>query len=149
MRQNTKVIYASSRPNDEPAPPGAEGADNARRANEVSTSPRKASQQTWTVEPWNGKPRRQSIKLPGTVPRKKVPDEPVPPLPGQESNAKEATGERESLGSRIEEFEDGEERGRLFVKVVGVKDLDLPLPRSQYPAPESMHGHFTIWLTKL
>lgn len=133
MRQNTKVIYASNRPNDEPAPPGAEGADNARRANEVEASPRKASQQTWTVEPWNGKPRRQSIKLPGTIPRKKVPDEPVPPLPGHESNAKDATGTepRESVGSRIDEPEDGEERGRLFVKVVGAKNLDLPLPRSQ------------------
>jgi hypothetical protein len=30
-----------------------------------------------------------------------------------------------------EEFEDGEERGRVFVKVVGVKDLDLPLPKSK------------------
>jgi hypothetical protein len=26
---------------------------------------------------------------------------------------------------------DSGERGRLFVKVMGVKDLDLPLPRSK------------------
>lgn len=34
-----------------------------------------------------------------------------------------------------EEFEDGEERGRVFVKVIGVKDLDLPLPKSMCTGP--------------
>jgi hypothetical protein len=27
--------------------------------------------------------------------------------------------------------EEGAEKGRLFVKVMGVKDLDLPLPKSK------------------
>ena len=58
----------------------------------------------------------------------------MPPLPGQESAV---TG----LGTVVEDqimshgqdydFEDGAERGRLFVKVVGVKELDLPLPQSK------------------
>jgi hypothetical protein len=53
-------------------------------------------------------------------------------MPGQDSNV---TG----LGIVTEEAsvaepvpEEGAERGRLFVKVIGVKDLDLPLPKSMY-----------------
>ena len=64
---------------------------------------------------------------------------PVPPMPGQESNATTATAT--ALGGVPEEdaahpelaTEECGERGRLFVKVMGVKDLDLPLPRSMYP----------------
>ena len=40
--------------------------------------------------------------------------------------------EDEALPGIEEVGEDGE-RGRLFVKVVRVKDLDLPLPKSAYP----------------
>jgi hypothetical protein len=130
MRQNTKVVVASSRPADEPANPIAEGT-NAPCANQVEVSPRKASQPTWTTEPWNGKSRRQSIKVAGGVTRKKVAGEPVPPLPGHESNVKDVLQEETGV-SAPDEHEDGQERGRLFVKVVGVKNLDLPLPRSQY-----------------
>jgi hypothetical protein len=35
----------------------------------------------------------------------------------------------------IGDVEDGEERGRLFVKVVGLKDLDLPLPQGKTSWP--------------
>jgi hypothetical protein len=51
-------------------------------------------------------------------------------MPGQESNV---TG----LGIVSEEsvsepaVEEGGERGRLFVRVVGVKEVDLPLPKSK------------------
>jgi hypothetical protein len=137
MRQNTKVVVASSRPADEPAAPVAEGENDsgsAPCANQVEVSPRKASQPTWTTEPWNGKSRRQSIKVAGGVTRKKVAGESVPPLPGHESNVKDvgAADQQESGVPAADEIEDGQERGRLFVKVVGVKNLDLPLPRSQY-----------------
>jgi hypothetical protein len=37
---------------------------------------------------------------------------------------------RASLNSQVD---DGVERGRLFVKVVGVKDLVLPLPQGNCP----------------
>ena len=52
-------------------------------------------------------------------------------MPGQASNV--ATGldsvaEDQSLLNG-EDFEDGTERGRLFVKVLRVKDLDMPLPK--------------------
>ncbi len=33
--------------------------------------------------------------------------------------------------STEEEHEEGTERGRLFVKVLGVKELELPLPQSK------------------
>ena len=58
---------------------------------------------------------------------------PVPPLPGQESAV---TGGLEALvEDKVmfgeEDQEEGIERGRLFVKVVGVKDLELPLPQHE------------------
>ena len=59
---------------------------------------------------------------------KKVASGPAPPLPGQAS----ALGiVPEDTTLPFEDYEDGVERGRLFVKVVGVKDLDLPLPQSK------------------
>lgn len=47
--------------------------------------------------------------------------------------------------------EDGVERGRLFVKVVGVKDLDLPLPQNertyfQLTLDNGLHCVTTSWL---
>jgi hypothetical protein len=130
MRQNTKVVVASSRENQSSTEAGNDPNDNALHANQVEVSPRKASQPTWTIEPWNGKSRRQSIKVAGAITRKKVAGEPVPPLPGQESNVKDI--EQQEVGaSPVDDFEEGQERGRLFVKVVGVKNLDLPLPRSE------------------
>jgi hypothetical protein len=64
--------------------------------------------------------------------RKLAMEGPAPPLPGQESNVKDMPGyvEESDINGGAEEFEDGEDRGRLFVKVVGVKDLKLPLPCS-------------------
>jgi hypothetical protein len=128
MRQNTKVIVASSR-QDDPSPPetGVDGRDTKSAGN----SPRKASQQTWTTEPWNGKTRRQSIKIAGGMPKKRPVGGPVPPLPGQQSNAKEALDCVDENLNADDDLEDDAERGRLFVKVVGVKDLDLPLPRGE------------------
>ena len=57
--------------------------------------------------------------------------EPAPPLPGQES-ALGVVDEDYAAGTSTLEDDVGEgvERGRLFVKVVGVKDLDLPMPRN-------------------
>ena len=135
MRQNTKIIIASSashesaesviEPKDsrEPATRGTRSAGN---------SPRKSSHtQTWTAEPWNGKIRRKSIRKSGGIPSKAPANGPAPPLPGQQSNVANGLGsviEDESMQNTDEIGEDGE-RGRLFVKVVRVKDLDLPLPK--------------------
>jgi hypothetical protein len=130
MRQNTRVIIASSHNDDEQQLPNTEnGVDNspAKSAN----SPRKASQPTWTAEPWNGKSRRQSVKMAGGPVKKKPVAGAVPPLPGMQSNVQDIQSpvdDNETQGIS-EQPEDGEERGRLFVKVIGVKDLDLPLPK--------------------
>jgi hypothetical protein len=122
MRENKKVVVASSRQfSDEKVPEGMA----------APASPRKTSAErkpAWTKEPWNGKPRRKSIR---TTSGRRVPTSngPAPPLPGQESAVTAGLDSVAEQGD--DDFEDGEERGRVFVKVVGVKDLDLPLPKSK------------------
>jgi hypothetical protein len=128
MRQNTKVIVAKRTFSNETA-----DSDRPASADEVlgkpsQPSPRKPSHdrsKSWTTEPWNGKTRRKSLRSVD----KKAPSGPAPPLPGQPS-ALDLVPEDQSLA--FEEVEEGVERGRVFVKVVGVKDLDLPLPQSTY-----------------
>lgn len=129
MRQNTKVVVADNRNDEEPAGPSEPNQD-LRGTRSAGSSPRKASQQTWTTVPWNGQHRRPSVKMAGGIPKKKPVPGAVPPLPGQASNVQEAqpTIEENEPGP---DFEDGEERGRLFVKVVGIKYVDLPLPRGK------------------
>ena len=135
MRQNTKVIIASSASH-ESAEAVTETKDaqepGARGTRSAGNSPRKPSHtQTWTAEPWNGKIRRKSIRKSGGIPSKATGSGPAPPLPGQQSNVASGLGsvtEDESMHNTEEIGEDGE-RGRLFVKVVRVKDLDLPLPK--------------------
>lgn len=134
MRQNTKVIIASSRNEEEAMPSPEHTAQDPRGTRSAGSSPRKPSQQTWTTVPWNGSARRPSIKPATGIPKKKpVPGAGgVPPLPGQPSNVQEAPATIEENEPAISEsFEDGEERGRLFVKVVGLKYCDLPLPRGK------------------
>jgi hypothetical protein len=115
MRQNTKVVVASS--------------DHDKGTRSAGNSPvKKDRPESWTVEPWNGKMRKNSVRD-RSSPRKRTPTGPMPPMPGQESNVA-------GLGIRIDEVPepvelDGGERGRLFVKVMGVKDLDLPLPKGK------------------
>jgi hypothetical protein len=136
MRQNTKVVVASERVSHDDSRPtdGALGAPSVE-PNEVIASPRKTSQPTWTAEPWNGKSRRKSIRVGGeTSPMKRK--EVAPPLPGQASavDTLNAVTEDDLAEEEAEDFEDGAERGRLFVKVIGVKDLQLPFPQRK-PSP--------------
>lgn len=132
MRQNTKVIIATSNNNDEPLPTAQSTSTNSTEAKSAPNSPRKASQPTWTAEPWNGKMRRQSSKVTGGIKKKPVPGA-VPPLPGMQSNVQDYQQGIEELESPTlpEHLEDGQERGRLFVKVVGVRDLEMPLPKGK------------------
>ncbi|OJD18364.1 hypothetical protein AJ78_01608 [Emergomyces pasteurianus Ep9510] len=152
MRHNTKVIVASSRQEETTGPGDSPVDGDPRGTKSAGNSPRKTSQQTWTTEPWNGKTRRQSIKLAGGMPKKRPVPGSVPPLPGQESNAKPEVGAvDESETNSGEEIEDGDERGRLFVKVVGVKDLDLPLARGErfnfaLTLDNGLHCVTTSWL---
>ena len=128
MRQNTKVIIASSNTNDESQTAPQNAATKNAETKPENASPRKASQPTWTAEPWNGKMRRQSSKAPGAIKKKPVPGA-VPPLPGMPSNVQDVQQSIEEV--ETEQPEDDQERGRLFVKVVGVRDLDLPLPKGK------------------
>ncbi|KAI9853014.1 MAG: Bud site selection protein bud4 [Thelocarpon superellum] len=153
MRQNTKVIVASGDGNPRPNPLDLKAA-TARGTRSAGNSPRKAShdrtQQTWSVEPWNGKMRQRSVRERSRSPHKKAASGPVPPLPGQASNAAGGWGAAEDE-LVAEERREGVERGRLFVKVLGVRDLDLPLPTNEKPVfaltlDNGIHCVQTAWL---
>ena len=129
MRQNTKIIIASSASHESATDTNEPGARGTRSA---GNSPRKPSQQhPWTTEPWNGKMRRKSLRQSGGSPQKKPALGPAPPLPGQQSNVANGLGSvtEDKVMLNSEEIDDNGERGILFVKVVSVKDLDLPLPK--------------------
>lgn len=128
MRQNTKVIIASSN-DDESQPANAETDPSGTKP--ANSGSRKTSQPTWTAEPWNPKMRRPSVRLASGVHKKRPGSGGVPPLPGMPSNVQDTQPGADEIESHgiTENFQDGEERGRLFVKVVGVNDLDLPFPK--------------------
>lgn len=130
MRENTKVVVASSRHFSDEKPPSVSDTTAEKPAKATTRKTSAERKPAWTKEPWNGKSRRKSIR---TTSGRRVPTAtgPAPPLPGQESAV--AAGLDSVAEQGDEEFEDGEERGRVFVKVVGVKDLDLPLPKSRSP----------------
>lgn len=132
MRQNTKVVVASSASQEDAVDPIDANGTALRGTRSAGNSPRKSAHaQPWTTEPWNGKMRRKSLRQSGGSPQKKVFQGVAPPLPGQQSNVAGVLGSvtEDSVISGIEELEEGGEKGVLFVKVVRVKDLDLPLPK--------------------
>ncbi|KAH8158035.1 hypothetical protein CIB48_g10218 [Xylaria polymorpha] len=138
MRQNTKLVTASDKDNE----------DFRTGTRSAGNSPVKQHQQrpqSWTVEPWNGKQKRSLRKRHGPSL-----SGPVPPLPGQETNATAISSVPEEETSELATDECGE-RGRLFVKVMGVKDLDLPLPRNErtwfsLTLDNGVHCVTTAWL---
>ena len=72
------------------------------------------------------------MRTPSGIPKKKPAPGAVPPLPGQKSNVQEPAAPVEEPEPVLNEaLEEGEERGRLFVKVVGIKYMDLPLPKGR------------------
>ena len=134
MRQNTKMVVASSASHDSNMDLADVQDTHIRGTRSAGNSPRKPSHtQTWTTEPWNGKIRRKSVRQSAGSPQKRVPNGPMPPMPSQQSNVMsglDSVNENEAMPD-ADTTEDGEERGRLFVKVMGVKELDLPLPKSK------------------
>ncbi|GAB0139079.1 hypothetical protein EsDP_00007295 [Epichloe bromicola] len=136
MRQNTKVITASDKDGDEHS-----------RARSAQNSPVKQNRpESWVVEPWNAGPRPRSTRKRATGTNGAV-----PPLPGHESNATTVhRATEEDLQSEAATIDSGE-RGRLFVKVLGVKDLDLPLPKNErtwfsLTLDNGVHCVTTAWL---
>ncbi|KAK5990111.1 Bud site selection protein BUD4 [Cladobotryum mycophilum] len=136
MRQNTKLVSASDKDGEE-----------SWRARANSNSPIKTAvrPQSWTVEPWNGQTRRSIRKATATG------GGPVPPMPGRESNIVGLNRVvEEDISADMAAPETGE-RGRLFVKVVGVKDLDLPIPKNErswfsLTLDNGVHCVTTAWL---
>lgn len=134
MRQNTKVVIASSASHESACETVDTHQSHSRGTRSAGNSPRKSTQaQPWTTEPWNGK-RRKSLRLSGGSPQKKLVAGYAPPLPGQQSNLTNGlisvTEDEATLAA--EDCEQSGERGILFVKVVRVKDLDLPLPKGSF-----------------
>ena len=139
MRQNTKLVVASNRnfSNESNETANSNGSGSTLRANEdqpkpvskENKSPRKPSaEQVLKTEPWNGKVRRKSQRFASNASHR---NEPAPPLPGQPSALGVVDEDFATGASSLEEdVEDGVERGRLFVKVVNVKKLDLPMPKN-------------------
>lgn len=117
MRQNTRVIHASSR-------------DPEEDESEPAPRPGHSRTQSWSVEPWRASTRRKSQRdsTGGVAVRKRPAGVPIPPLPGKDGRVLPIVDENEAA-SVTSQVEDGAERGRLFVKVIGVKDLTLPLPQ--------------------
>lgn len=138
MRQNTKLVAASDK----------DGDDIRGGSRSVGNSPVKQSRpQSWTVEPWNGQVRKKSIR------KRHGPSMsgPAPPLPGQESNATALNPLAEEDMNVEMAGEESGERGRLFVKVMGVKDLDLPIPKNErtwfsLTLDNGVHCVTTAWL---
>ncbi|KAL2888073.1 DUF1709-domain-containing protein [Ceratocystis lukuohia] len=139
MRQNTKLVSASDKDNE----------PDSWKARSAGNSPVKTEQRppAWVVEPWNSKRQRslRSRAMANAAPGA------VPPMPGQESNAQQV-----ALNPLVEEEPDlatdeAGERGRLFVKVMGVKDLDLPIPKNErtwfsLTLDNGVHCVTTAWL---
>ncbi|KAI1195942.1 DUF1709-domain-containing protein [Nemania serpens] len=138
MRQNTKLVTASDKDNED-------FRTGTRSAGNSPVKPQLQRPQSWTVEPWNGKQKNSLRKRHGPSL-----SGPVPPLPGQETNAVAMNSVPEEETSELATDDCGE-RGRLFVKVMGVKDLDLPLPRNErtwfsLTLDNGVHCVTTAWL---
>ncbi|MCJ1379421.1 Bud site selection protein bud4 [Xylographa soralifera] len=154
MRQNTKMVVASSASHDSNMDVPDAQDSHIRGTRSAGNSPRKPSHtQTWTTEPWNGKIRRKSVRQSAGSPQKRMLNGTMPPMPGQQSNVTsglDSVNENEAMPD-ADITEDGEERGRLFVKVMGVKELDLPLPKNErsyfaLTLDNGLHCVQTAWL---
>lgn len=155
MRQNTKLVVATNRSvsgesdgttksgstvqagaaKENDAPPMSPTSDAASRPASAkgSKSPRKPSaEQFLKTEPWNGKMRRKSLRAASALKDPYARETTAPPLPGHES-VLGVVDEDYAAGSANldDDVGEGVERGRLFVKVAGVKNLDLPMPRNE------------------
>ncbi|KAI9718320.1 MAG: Bud site selection protein bud4 [Chrysothrix sp. TS-e1954] len=159
MRQNTKVVVASNRNfSSEHKTTSSTSATKESQQPESSiqkpsgTQSRKPSGPTFTTEPWNGKMRRHSTRKSIIAPDRRMSQGPAPPLPGHDSNATSALEALpEDHMSMLDPSDCETERGRLFVKVVGVKSLDLPLPKKerswfQLTLDNGLHCVTTAWL---
>ncbi|KAJ6263211.1 hypothetical protein Dda_1772 [Drechslerella dactyloides] len=154
MRENSKVIHASSR---EEA-----NADTAKPAAAKRT-------QSWTVEPWQGSPgstprrrsgRGDSLKKKSLDPARqhhaaamaaKSSDLPIVEENDNKDVVAPAVSTEQVAPENNSMAGDGAERGRLFVKVVAVKDLHLPLPPNEstyfcMTLDNGLHCVTTSWL---
>ncbi|KAF8454626.1 cell division protein anillin-domain-containing protein [Kalaharituber pfeilii] len=140
MRHSTRVIHATSRESDE---------ENSRMQGHQRT-------RSWQVEPWKSPSSRRRSQRSSLGQGDKKQDGPAPPMPGQPDAATKTHLAPPSTAPAIDDKnpitppENGE-RGRLFVKVIGVKDLTLPLPQREptwfcLTLDNGLHCVTTSWL---
>ncbi|KAK7225755.1 hypothetical protein V2G26_013758 [Clonostachys chloroleuca] len=137
MRQNTKLVTATDKDRDE-----------GFKARSAGNSPVKQERpQSWVVEPWHTQQRQKSARRRSA----RLSTGPVPPVPGQQSNAMALDQVAEDAEPAEVSTPESGERGRLFVKVMGVKDLDLPIPKNErswfsLTLDNGVHCVTTAWL---
>ncbi|PNS15235.1 hypothetical protein CAC42_8236 [Sphaceloma murrayae] len=122
MRQNTKVVVASRRNFSNDTATSNTSDSSTPSTNTTDTRKVSTGEKFIQTEPWNGKMRRKSGR---TSSGRRSNIGVAPPMPSHDP----ALGTLEE-NSILSDVDAETERGRLFVKVVGVKDLDLPLPRN-------------------
>ena len=139
MRHSTRVIHASSRDIDEEPTARAQGHKRT---------------QSWQVEPWNGPGRRRSARNSLGQTRGQQ-DGTALPVPGQIDPASSQLAPPQITtgmeGQKPPTPPENGERGRLFVKVIGVKDLTLPMPQREptwfcLTLDNGLHCVTTSWL---
>ncbi|RKF74137.1 putative INT1 protein/putative bud site selection protein BUD4 [Golovinomyces cichoracearum] len=134
-RQNTKIVVATS-------DTGLHNKYHDTGAVDDSLS-RSNRAKSWTVEPWNGQRRKSSGQ------RSSARSQNSSSMTKKLESKRTASGmSKASIDTMPEE---GVERGRLFVKVLGVKDLNLPLPRNEktwfnLTLDNGVHCVTTTWL---
>ncbi|KAI6245568.1 Bud site selection protein BUD4 [Erysiphe necator] len=135
MRQNTKIVVATS---------DTRLHDKYNDLHSTDESSIKHSRtRSWVVEPWNGQKRKCSEAVNG------VRNGNILTTSRNQESGRSFSGT--SAMSEISNLENGDERGRLFVKVLGVKDLNLPLPQNEktwfnLTLDNGVHCVTTAWL---
>lgn len=135
MRENDKLVVASNR-NFSGSSNGTNRSHEPERSTSVASRPsqrgargsmrKPSAEQYIKTEPWTGKQRRKSKRNSSA---QRIRSDAAPPMPGHEG-ALGVVSEDQATNANADDSPEGAERGRLFVKVVGVKSLDLPMPRN-------------------
>lgn len=138
MRHSTRVIHASSRDFDEE--PNLQNQSHKRT-------------QSWQVEPWKGSGRRRSTRhsFGQTGAQQDHVASPIPPGPASPTHLVPPLTTAGVEAQKPPTPPENGERGRLFVKVIGVKDLTLPLPQREptwfcLTLDNGLHCVTTSWL---
>ncbi|KAM0716703.1 hypothetical protein Q7P37_008148 [Cladosporium fusiforme] len=137
MRENERLVVASNR-NFSGSSNGTNRSQDPERSTSLASRPsqrgsrsatrKPSAEQFIKTEPWTGKQRRKSKRNSSA---QRIRTDPAPPMPGHDGALGVVSEDHATnANNSADDSPEGAERGRLFVKVVGVKSLDLPMPRN-------------------